>query len=81
MNDNLIIILIYLLGWLILSISHFIYKVYIDDLDDFINKKIQAWRSFWIGFWSWFGILFIIVFLIVGGCALLNDWIETKLSE
>ena len=80
MSDNLITILVWLLGWLILSIAHFVYKVYIDE-ENFINKKVQAWRSFWIGFWSWFGILFVVVFFIVGKCAIFSDWVEQKLSK
>ena len=80
MSGDLIALLFWILGWIILSVGHFIYKVYIDK-DYKVNKKIHAWRAFWIGMWSWIGIFFVSAFLIVGGICLFNDWIEEKLNK
>jgi len=79
MSGNLIILLFWILGWIILSVGHFIYKVYIDkDLE--VNKKVHAWHAFWAGITSWIGIIFWIAIFIVFIICAVNDWIEKKLS-
>ena len=80
MSEDLIALLFWLSGWLLLSIGYFVYKVAIDN-DHKVTKKVYAWRAFWTGFWSWIGIIFIFVFLLVGGIAIFNDWVEQKLSK
>ena len=80
MSGDLIALLFWLSGWLLLSIGYYVYKVAIDN-DHKVTKKVHAWRAFWTGFWSWIGIIFIFAFLIVGGIALFNDWVEQKLNN
>ena len=79
MSGDLIALLFWLFGWLLLSIGYFIYKVYIDK-DHKVTAKVHAWRAFWTGFWSWIGIFFVFVFVIVDITAMINDWVEEKLS-
>ena len=80
MSEELSFLYIWLLGWLIVSISYYIYKVYIDK-DDTVTKKVHAWCSIWIGIWSWIAIFFTSVFFIVGGILLFNDWVKEKLNK
>ena len=71
----------YLIGWLILSISHYIYMICVsreETLPD--SKKLIAYKSFKVGLLSWLGIFIIAVFLIVGGILAIDGWIEEKLS-
>jgi len=79
MSNDLIAILFWALGWVLLSIGYFIYKVVIDR-DRQVSKKVHAWRAFWNGWFSWLGIFVIIAFLIVGGILAINEWVEDKLS-
>ena len=79
MSGDLIALLFWILGWIILSVGHFIYKVYIDK-DKSVNKKVHAWHAFWGGITSWVGIIFWIVLFIVYIICEANDWIEEKLS-
>jgi len=67
-------------GWLIMSIGYYVYKVYIDK-DTKVNKKVHAWRAFWAGMSSWIAIFFVVSFFIVGCMAMLDDWVENKLSK
>ena len=80
MSEDLIALLFWLSGWLLLSIGYFVYKVVIDN-DHKVTKKVYVWRAFWTGFWSWIGIFFVFAFLTVGGIALFNDWVERKLNK
>jgi len=80
MSDDTIAILFWILGWFILSVGNYIYRVYIDR-DKSVNNKVHAWRAFCIGAWSWVGICCVVVFLIVGGLISLDEWVENKLSE
>ena len=71
----------YLIGWLILSISHYIYMVCVnkeETLPD--SKKLIAYKSFKVGILSWFGIIILIAILIVAGVIVIDSWIEKKLS-
>ena len=70
-------LVIYLIGWLILSIGYYIYNVYIDEGSE--TKKLYAWRAFWTGMISWIGIIFAVAFLAVGCVFVFNDWVEDKL--
>ena len=73
-------LIFWLIGWLIMSIGYYVYKVYIDK-DTKVNKKVHAWRAFWSGMLSWIGIFFTISFFIVGCITMLDDWVENKLSK
>lgn len=73
-------IYIWLIGWLIMSILYYIYKVYIDK-DTTINKKVHIWHAFWIGIISWCGIMFCIACLIVCLIIMINDFVEDKLNK
>jgi len=79
MSNDLIVILFWLLGWVIMSVGYYIYNVYIDEGSE--TKKLYAWRAFWTGFFSWIGIIFVIIFLCVGGMFAFNEWVEDKLSK
>lgn len=70
--------IVYLIGWLILSVCYYVYTVYSEK--SLKSKKLIIWRSFWTGVFSWLGIFIIIVFLLVGGILAINEWIEEKLS-
>lgn len=67
-------------GWLIMSIGYYVYKVYIDK-DIKVNKKVHAWRAFWSGIFSWVGIFCIIAGFVACSIDMLNDWIENKLNK
>ena len=71
-------LLMYLIGWFILSLCYYIYTINTEKTK--ISKKLIIWRSFWTGIFSWLGIFFISVFLLVGGIFAIKDWIEEKLS-
>ena len=80
MSNSTNVILFWILGWFILSLGNYIYRVYIDR-DKSVNKKVHAWRAFCIGPWSWAGIFCVVVFLICDGLISLDEWIENKLSK
>ena len=71
----------YLIGWLILSISHYIYLICVsreETLPD--SKKLMAYKSFKVGLLSWLGIIILIGILFVCGIIMIDNWIEEKLS-
>ena len=72
------ILIIYLIGWLILSVCYYVYTVHFEK--SWKSKKLIIWRSFWTGIFSWLGIFIVGVFLLVGGILAINEWIEEKLS-
>ena len=80
MSENIMCFAFWFIGWFILSIGYYVYKVYIDK-DTKVNKKVHAWRAFWAGIFSWIGIFFVIAFFIVGSIAMFDDWIENKLNK
>jgi len=80
MSENIMCLVFWFAGWLILSIGYYVYKVYIDK-DTKVTKKVHAWRAFWSGIFSWIGIFFVIAFFIVGSIAMFDDWIENKLNK
>ena len=67
----------WLIGWIILSLGHYLYNV----KDKTITKKLHAWRAFWVGIFSWVGIWFCISLYIVYIICKVNDWIENKLNS
>ena len=73
-------LILWLIGWFILSLGNYIYKVYINK-DRWNSKKLHAWRSFWAGISSWFGIVFLVSLYIVYIICKANDWIENKLNK
>ena len=70
--------IVYLIGWLILSVCYYIYVVCSEK--SLKSKKLIIWRSFWTGIFSWLGILFISIFLLVVVIIAINEWVEKKLS-
>ena len=80
MSNDLIALLFWLSGWLLLSIGYFVCKVFIDK-DYKVTKKVHAWRAFWTGIWSWLGILLFFIVLIAGCTIEINDWVERKLNK
>ena len=71
-------LLIYLLGWVILSIGYYIYHNVFND--EYRSKKLIAYRSFTIGFFSWAGIILYIAIVITGLIFSFDDWIVEKLK-
>ena len=69
-------LIIYLIGWILLSIGIFIFKV---ETDNSVSKKLHAWRSFWPGMWSWIGIIVWVTVFIVFLIVEINECIENKL--
>ena len=55
MSDVMLFFIIYFIGWIILSIEYFVYKVFIDK-DTRVNKKVHTWYAFLIGIFSWLGV-------------------------
>ncbi len=72
-------ILLWIIGWFLLSVGNYIWKVYIDK-DIWTSKKLHAWRSFWAGICSWAGIIFWVAIFIAFEIEELNEWIEKKLK-
>lgn len=70
---------IYLIGWLLMSIGYYVYKVYVYK-DIWINKRLIVYRAFWFGIGSWLGIMWFTCMGIVYALFSLNDYIENKLS-
>lgn len=71
----------YIIGWLILSISYYIYLRCIDREETlYDSKKLIAYKSFKVGILSWVGIIILIAILIVVGMFAIDSWIEEKLS-
>ena len=70
----------YFIGWILLSVGYYIYKVYIDK-DPCKTKKLNAYHGFLLGIFSWLGIIFLVCFWITGLLFMLNDKIENKLNE
>ena len=80
MSNDLIGILFWVLGWIILSLGYYIYKVYIDRDTLTTSKKLHAYRAFWNGTLSWVGIIVIFVLFIIGCVLAFDQWIESKLK-
>ena len=70
--------IVYLIGWLILSVYYYVYNVHFKK--SWKSKKLIIWRSFWTGIFSWLGIFFISVFFLTCVMLAINECIEEKLS-
>lgn len=84
--------LIYLLGWVVFIICHYIYWVYINKDGSYTykwncqkNKKLILYNGFKWGVFSWVGLFFCIAAFIVGaiifGIIELDEYIEDKLKR
>ena len=84
--------LIYLLGWVVFIVCHFIYFMYIVKDCSYTykyscqkNKKLILYNGLKWGVFSWFGLFFCIVAFIAGtiiyGIILLDEKIENKLKN
>lgn len=78
-SDNNSILIFWIVGWVILSIGYYIYKLYIDKTT-IPNKRLFIWKSFKYGIFSWIGIIFIFSYMITFYLYNINDWIENKLK-
>ena len=72
------IFIFWIIGWVILSLVHYLFNV---QNDKTITKKLHAWHAFWAGISSWIGIIFWIAIFIVFIICKVNDWIEEKLNK
>ena len=87
--------LIYLLGWVVFIICHYIYWVYINKDGSYTykynrqkNKKLILYNGLKWGVFSWVGLIFCIVAFIVGAIIYgileiisLDEYIEDKLKN
>ena len=84
--------LIYLLGWVVFIICHYIYWVYFNKDGSYTykwscqkNKKLILYNGLKCGVFSWVGLFFCIVVFIVGaiiyGIISLDEYIENKLKN
>ena len=84
--------LIYLLGWIVFIICHYIYWVYLNKDGSYTykwscqkNKKLILYNGLKWGIFSWVGLFFCIVAFIVGaiiyGLISLDEYIENKLKR
>ena len=84
--------LIYLLGWVIFIICHYIYWVYLNKDNKYTykwscqkNKKLILYNGFKCGVFSWVGLFFYIAAFIVSaiiyGIIELDEYIEDKLKR
>lgn len=75
------ILILYLIGFLILGVSHYIYMICVSRSEIlYESKKLIAYKSFKIGLLSWVGIIVILTFCIVGAIFAFDEWIEDKLN-
>jgi hypothetical protein len=75
------ILILYLIGVLILGVSHYIYMICVSKeeiLHD--SKKLIAYKSFKFGLTSWLGIIIVIAVILTGFISYLDELIEDKLS-
>ena len=74
------ILLIWILGWILLGLSFYIYNVYINrNYNESI--KLIIYKSIKFGLWSWFGIIFMIAFGIVMIITSIDNYITEKLNN
>lgn len=72
------ILFIYLLGWIIWSISYYIYYTIIKK--DNRSKKLIIYRAITSGIISWIGIILFIALEITYLIMSIDEWIENKLQ-
>lgn len=78
MNDFLLFLICWLIGWVIYSIVCYIYDVYIDKNNT--SKKLLIYNSFKNGILSWFGIMVIIIFAFIMLLVIIDEKISNKLK-
>lgn len=78
MNDFLLFLIYWLIGWVIYSIVCYIYDVYIDKNNT--SKKLLIYNSFKNGILSWFGIMVIIIFAFIMLLVNIDEKISNKLK-
>ena len=78
MNDFLLFLISWVIGWVIYSIVCYIYDVYIDKNNT--SKKLLAYNAFKNGILSWFGIMVIIIFAFIMLLVNIDEKISNKLK-
>ena len=78
MNDFLLFLISWIIGWVIYSIVCYIYDVYIDKNNT--SKKLLIYNSFKNGILSWFGIMVIIIFAFIMLLVKIDEKISNKLK-
>lgn len=81
MNDFLLFLISWVIGWAIYSIGYYIYDVYIDNIDNNnTSKKLLIYNAFKNGILSWFGIMVIIIFTFIMLLVKIDENISNKLK-
>lgn len=78
MNDFLLFLISWVIGWVIYSIGYYIYDVYIDNNNT--SKKLLIYNAFKNGILSWFGIMVIIIFAFIMLLVNIDEKISNKLK-
>lgn len=78
MNDFLLFLISWIIGWVIYSIVCYIYDVYIDKNNT--SKKLLIYNAFKNGILSWFGIMVIIIFAFIMLLVKIDEKISNKLK-
>lgn len=78
MNDFLLFLISWVIGWVIYSIGYYIYDVYIDNNNT--SKKLLIYNAFKNGIFSWFGIIVIIIFAFIMLLVIIDENISNKLK-
>ena len=78
MDDFLLFLIFWTIGWAIYSIGYYIYDVYIDKNNT--SKKLLAYNAFKNGILSWFGIMIIIIFAFIMLLVNIDEKISNKLK-
>lgn len=78
MNDFLLFLISWVIGWVIYSIVCYIYDVYIDKNNT--SKKLLIYNAFKNGILSWFGIMVIIIFAFIMLLVNIDEKISNKLK-
>lgn len=78
MNDFLLFLISWIIGWVIYSIVCYIYDVYIDKNNT--SKKLLIYNAFKNGILSWFGIMVIIIFAFIMLLVNIDEKISNKLK-
>lgn len=78
MNDFLLFLISWVIGWVIYSIGYYIYDVYIDNNNT--SKKLLIYNAFKNGIFSWFGIMVIIIFAFIMLLVNIDEKISNKLK-
>ena len=84
--------LIYLLGWVVFIVCHYLYYMYINRDGTYTykwsckkNKKLILYNGFKLGIFSWVGLfLWVVIMIVIGiiyGIILLDEYIEDKLKR